>query len=310
METVLKRFPESLQADVCLHLNRNLFAECGIFKTATEGCLRALALRFKIRHYLPGHFIIKQGDEVKRLYFIAKGNVEVVKHDETMLTLGKGDVISCDYSTVQSLYIPQANASLRVQTHGEIHSVAWSELITVLKAYPSFREEFITHLELAYNLGTDAEEEEIDLFPDETNPLSPRRLSNARSTFSSRLGVDRLEHSGSPTFFINGKIPQVQNSSAVDLHSRQNGGGSEPRIHNLLPSGNTTLPSLHSHLSTAQFQCAHATEFRLIEQRLETLESRLTAMEERLTDNFETVLSYLRRSSKGHSAPELRNTVV
>lgn len=85
---VLKRFPESLQADVCLHLHKNLFAECGVFKSATEGCRRALALRFKIRHYLPGHFIIKQGDEVKRLYFIAKGNIEVVKSDETMLTLG------------------------------------------------------------------------------------------------------------------------------------------------------------------------------------------------------------------------------
>lgn len=77
---------------------------------------------------------------------------------------GKGDVISCDYSTVQSLYIPQANASLRVQTHGEIHSVAWSELITVLKAYPSFREEFITHLELAYNLGTEVEVRWISYF--------------------------------------------------------------------------------------------------------------------------------------------------
>ena len=70
---------------------------------------------------------------------------------------GKGDVISCDYSTVKSLYIPQANASLRVQTQGEIHSVAWSDLIAVLKAYSSFREDFLNHLELAYNLGTEAE---------------------------------------------------------------------------------------------------------------------------------------------------------
>lgn len=85
---VLKRFPDSLQADVCLHLHSNLFAECAVFKSASEGCLRALALRFNIRHYLPGHFIIKQGDEVKRLYFIAKGNIEVLKYDETMLTLG------------------------------------------------------------------------------------------------------------------------------------------------------------------------------------------------------------------------------
>ena len=55
------------------------------------------------------------------------------------------------------MYIPKANASLRVQTHVEIHSVAWSELVAVLKAYSSFREEFITHLELAYNLGHEIE---------------------------------------------------------------------------------------------------------------------------------------------------------
>lgn len=310
METVLKRFPESLQADVCLHLNRNLFSECGVFKTATEGCLRALALRFKIRHYLPGHYIIKQGDEVKRLYFIAKGNIEVIKHEDTMLTLGKGDVISCDYSTVQSVYIPQANASLRVQTHGEIHSVAWSDLVVVLKAYPSFREEFLTHLELAYNLGTDAEEEEfvdIVLFPEETNPASPRRLSNARSTFSSR--ADRLERSGSPTFLSNGRIPQVQNPTVVYLNGRQNGGGSEPRIHTLLPSINTP-PSSHSHLNPAQVQCSHGAEFNILEQRLTNLETRLADMEERLTGNFETILSYLRSSGMGRSAPDLRNTNV
>ena len=55
------------------------------------------------------------------------------------------------------MYIPKANASLRVQTHCEIHSVAWCELVAVLKAYSSFREEFITHLELAYNLGHEEE---------------------------------------------------------------------------------------------------------------------------------------------------------
>jgi len=312
METVLKRFPESLQADVCLYLHRNLFTECGAFKTASEGCLRALALRFKIRHYLPGHFIIKQGDEVKRLYFIAKGNIEVVKFDETMLTLGKGDVISCDYSTVQSMYIPKANASLRVQTHVEIHSVAWSELVAVLKAYSSFREEFITHLELAYNLGHEIEEDGVVIFPEEIHPGS-RKLSNARSTFSSRQGVDRLERSGSPTFIINGRLPQDPNAASItDLHSRDprpTAGGSEPRIHTLMPSIHSTLPSLQNQLTCDQVPCTNATELRVLEQRIDNIETRLVAMEERLTEKFETILLHLRRKDSG-SAPELRNTNV
>ncbi|XP_067042348.1 potassium voltage-gated channel subfamily H member 6-like isoform X3 [Acropora muricata] len=305
IETVLKRFPDSLQADVCLHLHSNLFAECAVFKSASEGCLRALALRFKIRHYLPGHFIIKQGDEVKRLYFIAKGNIEVLKYDETMLTLGKGDIISCDYSAVQN--IPQANASLRVQTHGEIHSVAWSELVVVLRAYPTFRQEFITHLELAYNLGIVKEEEESDFPPNDLIPASPGRLSYPRSTFSSRIAVDRLERSGSATFFVNGKIPQVPSSSKVDLLSRQNADSDgETTLQAFVPTVNSTNLTV---ASVAQESCSHSKEFAFIEKRLDNLETRLIALEKKLTGNFETILSYL-RSAKGRSAPELRNTII
>ena len=149
------------------------------------------------------------------------------------------------------------------------------------------------------------------MFPEETNPGSPRRLSNARSTFSSRGNVDRLERTGSPTFFINGKIPQIQHAAGGDLNGQQHGGGgSEPRIHNLMPAMNTTLPSLISQLNSAQVQCSHNVEFRMLEQRMETLETRLTTMEERISGNFETILSYLRSSKKGHSAPDLRTTNV
>lgn len=210
---------------------------------------------------------------------------------------------------MQSVYIPKANASLRVQTHCEIHSVAWCELVAVLKAYSSFREEFITHLELAYNLGHEEEEDEIILFNEEINAGS-RRLSNARSTFSSRSGVDKLERTGSPTFMINGQIPQQQHSPVVNLHSRHPAGGSEPRIHTLMPSIHSTLPSLHSQLTSTQDHCTHGAEVKVLEKRIDKIEARLIAMQDRLTANFEIILSHLRRNSSGGSAPDLRNTNV
>lgn len=117
--------------------------------------------------------------------------------------------------------------------------------------------------------------------------------------------MDRLERTGSPTFFINGRIPQTQHATGGD-----GGGGSEPRIHNLMPSINTTPPSLISQLNSAEVQCSHNTEFRMLELRIENLESRLTTMDERLTENFETIMNYLRSLSKGCSAPELRTKNV
>lgn len=147
------------------------------------------------------------------------------------------------------------------------------------------------------------------LFPEEANPGS-RKLSNARSTFSSRQGVDKLERTGSPTFIINGRIPQDHNTtSAIDLHSRTSAGGSEPRIHTLMPSIHNTLPSLNSHITCAQVHCTHGTEMKVLEQRIDNIETRLVEMEERLTEKFETILCHL-RSKRGGSSPELRNTNV
>ena len=37
MNSVLKSFPRVLQADICLHLNRNLLSSCPAFKTASPG---------------------------------------------------------------------------------------------------------------------------------------------------------------------------------------------------------------------------------------------------------------------------------
>lgn len=46
MNSVLKGFPECLQADICLHLNRNLLNNCRAFEGASPGCLRYLPPNF------------------------------------------------------------------------------------------------------------------------------------------------------------------------------------------------------------------------------------------------------------------------
>uniref|UniRef100_A0A1I8IUU4 Ion_trans domain-containing protein n=1 Tax=Macrostomum lignano TaxID=282301 RepID=A0A1I8IUU4_9PLAT len=51
---VLKTFPECLQADICLHMNRNLLNNCPAFKGASPGCLRAFSMKFRTTHVPPG----------------------------------------------------------------------------------------------------------------------------------------------------------------------------------------------------------------------------------------------------------------
>lgn len=85
---MLKGFPECLQADICLHLNRSLLQNCKAFRGASKGCLRALAIRFKTTHAPPGDTLVHSGDILTALYFISRGSIEILREDVVVAILG------------------------------------------------------------------------------------------------------------------------------------------------------------------------------------------------------------------------------
>lgn len=86
---MLKGFPESLQADICLHLNRSLLQNCKAFHGGSQSCLRALSMRFKTVHAPPGDILIHYGDILDSLFFISRGSIQVIRDDVVVAILGK-----------------------------------------------------------------------------------------------------------------------------------------------------------------------------------------------------------------------------
>ncbi|XP_076044307.1 uncharacterized protein LOC143027138 [Oratosquilla oratoria] len=150
MGSVLKMFPECLQADICLHLNRNLVETCLAFEGAAPGCLRALSMRFKTTHAPPGDTLVHKGDVLTAMYFIARGSIEILKDDVVMAILGKDDIFGenpCIYPTVG-----KSSCNVRALTYCDIHKIQRDEIIDVLALYPEFSEAFSTNLEITFNL--------------------------------------------------------------------------------------------------------------------------------------------------------------
>lgn len=85
----MHRFPESLQADIRVHLNRQVFDHFKIFRGASEGSRRALATAFRVEIFPQHHFLLKEGDQVTKLYFIVSGSVDVIRSQQSMKFLGK-----------------------------------------------------------------------------------------------------------------------------------------------------------------------------------------------------------------------------
>ncbi|KPP63122.1 hypothetical protein Z043_118645, partial [Scleropages formosus] len=150
MNMVLKGFPECLQADICLHLNRSLLQNCKAFRGATKGCLRALAMRFKTTHAPPGDTLVHCGDVLTALYFLSRGSIEILKDDIVVAILGKNDI----FGEMIHLYAKpgKSNADVRALCYCDLHTIQREDLLEVLDMYPEFADHFLTNLELTFNL--------------------------------------------------------------------------------------------------------------------------------------------------------------
>ncbi|XP_035810488.2 potassium voltage-gated channel subfamily H member 6 isoform X1 [Amphiprion ocellaris] len=150
MNAVLKGFPESLQADICLHLNRSLLQNCKAFRGGSQACLRALGMRFKTVHAPPGDTLIHYGDILDSLFFISRGSIQVIRDDVVVAILENNDI----FGELIHLYDEPGKSSADVLTitYCDLHRIPRDDLLEVLDIYPSFADNFWSNLEITFDL--------------------------------------------------------------------------------------------------------------------------------------------------------------
>ncbi|XP_069761337.1 potassium voltage-gated channel subfamily H member 6a [Narcine bancroftii] len=194
MNAVLKGFPECLQADICLHLNRSLLQNCRAFSRASPGCLRALAMKFKTTHAPPGDTLVHYGDVLTALYFISRGSIEILRNDVVVAILGKNDT----FGEPISLYARpgKSNGDVRALTYCDLHRIVREDLLEVLDMYPDFSSNFWTNLEITFNLrDTDRI---LRTPPGEESDCGHRQLHQNKLCFRNRSDID-VKGAGRPS---------------------------------------------------------------------------------------------------------------
>ncbi|XP_029106096.1 potassium voltage-gated channel subfamily H member 6-like [Scleropages formosus] len=198
MNAVLKGFPECLQADICLHLNRNLLQHCKAFRGASKGCLRALAMRFKTTHAPPGDTLVHFGDVLTALYFISRGSIEILRDDVVVAILGKNDI----FGEPISLYARpgKSNADVRALTYCDLHKIQRDDLLEVLDMYPDFSDNFWSNLEITFNLrDADRIMQPIPSEDSDCGYRRPRRRRNSLHRRNRPDGMDREDSCPDPS---------------------------------------------------------------------------------------------------------------
>ncbi|XP_066932350.1 potassium voltage-gated channel subfamily H member 6-like isoform X2 [Clytia hemisphaerica] len=198
MNEVLRNFPEGLQADISLHLNRHLLSNNLAFRGCTPGCLRSLSLKFNTTHCPPGDYIIHYGDEINNLYWIGRGTVEVIQCDSIIAILGKEDSFGENFGLTYNRVTGKAKASIRALTYCDLHSISKENLMHIMAAYPEFRKTFNVDLHITYDLrDSQLEEKDVNssIFNSSPSFNAQRFSNNVRTTPFDRLSPS---YNGSP----------------------------------------------------------------------------------------------------------------
>ncbi|KAL5289568.1 KCNH7 family protein [Megaselia abdita] len=211
MNSVIKGFPECIQADICLHLHRSLFSNCNAFDEVSPGCLRALSLKFKTTHAPPGDILVHRGDALNSLFFVSRGSIEIVKEDMPRVILGKYDTFGenpCLYLT-----IGKSNSNVKSLTYCDLHKIHREDLLDVLDLYPEFYDAFVNKLVVTFNLR------DIEQFGVEIRHRFERTFADGRQSYdnikllklSGCLHNSKLDNNQAGTPTSRNKIKNVLN---------------------------------------------------------------------------------------------------
>nr|CDJ93778.1 Ion transport and Cyclic nucleotide-binding domain containing protein [Haemonchus contortus] len=277
MNLVLKGFPDCLQADICLHLNRNLLNSCPAFAGSSPGCLRALSMRFRTTHAPPGDTLVHRGDILTGLHFIARGSVEILNDDNTVMgILGKDDIFGENPLLYED--VGKSSCNVRALTYCDLHKILRDDLLDVLDMYPEFAENFCKNLIITYNLR------------DESQSTRKRFDRHKLLRMSSSLNKDRY---GTPV----DDSADRQRRSGTDSVSRTDSNPMDRR-----QSGGSR--------GAGQFRGydeRETTEDQRIVQltrRLNTIENQLERMQNKMNTDFELLIRLMKEHGKAPSSSD------
>eukprot|EP00066_Takifugu_rubripes_P001071 XP_003962008.1 PREDICTED: potassium voltage-gated channel subfamily H member 7 [Takifugu rubripes] len=308
---VLKGFPECLQADICLHLNRNLLHNCKAFQGATKGCLRALAMRFRTTHAPPGDTLVHSGDVLTALYFLCRGSIEILKDDIVVAILGKNDI----FGEMIHLYSKpgKSNADVRALSYCDLSTIQREDLLEVIDMYPEFADYFFNNLELTFNLRDDSAKatSSEDGDSDDEEKGTKRRISftadlsqgensevvkDTEREKESRLSLQRSSEALGPsspsTTVLDSDLPLRDNLDR------------KPSFNDLCCDKWACKKPTDFTDESAQFQqlkeddnSASEITYGELEQRLGQLQDHLNRLESQLVSDIQTILQLLQRQT-------------
>ena len=130
---MLDALPPSLRDEVMRSLHQRLLESVPLFRQAGDAFIREVALRLRPIVCLPGDYVVHHGERGREMYFVSRGELEVLAEDGTVLnTLGPGDF----FGEIALVDAAPRTASVRATTTSDLYVLNKTMFERVADGYP------------------------------------------------------------------------------------------------------------------------------------------------------------------------------
>ncbi len=126
--------PKTLRLEISLYLNRGILEKVSLFKNADEVFIREVIEELEPLVFLPGDFVIRQGEFGDCMYFLSTGSVEVVVNGKQVAVLAEGSPFG-ETALIQN---EKRNASIRAVSYCDVYRLSQHSFEQLRKKHPEF----------------------------------------------------------------------------------------------------------------------------------------------------------------------------
>jgi len=141
--SIMQELPHQLSLEIALFLNRGILQKVSFFKNASEIFIREIVQMLKPAIFIPGDFIIRQGEYGDCMYFLSSGEVEVLVNDNRVAVLREGS--PCGETAL--LQGEKRNASIRAITYCDVYVLTKKDFDFIRNKYSDFNEQILKIIE-------------------------------------------------------------------------------------------------------------------------------------------------------------------
>jgi hypothetical protein len=132
--TVLDDIPRGLSQEILMFLNREVVNRVDLFRGADDLFLRESVQLLRPRVFLPGEYIIRQGEFGDCMYFLTSGEVRILIGESEVARLGPGSPFG-ETALVEDLH---RNASVVSTSYSTGYQLAKGDFDVLRRKYPKF----------------------------------------------------------------------------------------------------------------------------------------------------------------------------